>query len=195
MLINAARYLVEVVLGLFCLALLLRFYLQLVRAPYRNPLSQFLNALTDFLVKPARRVVPGLWGIDLATLVLAWLVQVLMMVVLVTLYSAERGLPPGATGGVVYAAIFVLALVKLLKISVYIVMVATIVQALLSWFNPYSPAAPLLDALVRPFLHPLRKRIPPVGGVDLSPLVLIVILQLVLMVPIAWLESVARVPG
>jgi YggT family protein len=194
MLFNAGRYLAEVVFGLFSLALLLRFYLQLVRAPHRNPLSHFLNALTDFLVKPARRIIPGLWGLDLATLTLAWLCEVLLLLVLLMLYGAERGADPGAMGGVVYLAIFVLALVKLLKTSVYIVMVAVIVQALLSWFNPYSPAAPLLDSLVRPFLAPLRRRIPPIGGVDLTPLILIVILQLVLMVPIYWLETMVRVP-
>lgn len=194
MFVNAARYLAEVVFGLFSLALLLRFYLQLVRAPYRNPLSHFLNALTDFMVKPARRIVPGLWGVDLASLVLAWLCEVLLLLVLLMLYGVERDVGPGTMGGVVYMAIFVLALVKLLKASVYIVMVAVIVQALLSWFNPYSPVAPLLNSLVQPFLAPLRKRIPPIGGVDLTPLVLIVILQLILMVPIYWLETMVRVP-
>lgn len=195
MLTNAARYLAEVVFGLFSLALLLRFYLQLVRAPYRNPLSQFLHALTDFAVKPARRIIPGLWGMDLASFVLAWLCEVALLFVLLMLYAMERGASDAASGGVVWFAIFVLALVKLLKTSVYIVMVAVIVQALLSWFNPYSPAAPLLNALVQPFLGPLRKRIPPVGGVDLTPLVLIVILQLILMLPIAWLETMVRVPA
>jgi len=120
---------------------------------------------------------------------------VLLLLVLLMLYGIDRGVPPGSVGGVVYAAILVLALVKLLKTSIYIVMVAAIVQALLSWFNPYNPAAPLLDSLVRPFLQPLRKRIPPVGGVDLTPLILIVILQLILMVPIAWLEMMVRVPA
>lgn len=195
MLFDAARYLAEVVFGLFSLALLLRFYLQLVRAPYRNPLSHFLNALTDFAVKPARRVVPGLWGVDLASLVLAWVCEVLLLLVLLMLYGIEHGMGPGAAGGVVYVAIFVLALVKLLKTSVYIVMVAVIVQALLSWFNPYSPIAPLLNSMVQPFLRPLRRRIPPVGGVDLTPLILIVILQLILMLPIAWLETMVRVPA
>lgn len=194
MLTDAARYLAEVVFGLFSLALLLRFYLQLVRAPYRNPLSHFLNALTDFLVKPARRVIPGLWGLDLASLVLAWTCEVLLLVVLLMMYGAERGMGAGGMGVAVYLAIFVLALVKLLKTSVYIVMVAVIIQALLSWFNPYSPAAPLLNSLVQPFLRPLRKRIPPVGGVDLTPLVLIVVLQLILMLPIRWLETMVRVP-
>src|SRR5512138_3777470 len=76
---QAAIFLVETIVGLFSLALLLRFYLQRVRAPYRNPVSQFLCALTDFVVLPARRVIPGLWGMDLASLMLAWLCEVIVL--------------------------------------------------------------------------------------------------------------------
>ena len=78
MLTQAAMFLANTVVGLFSLALLLRFYLQLVRAPYRNPVSQFLCALTDWIVIPARRVIPGLWGMDLATFVLAWLTELVL---------------------------------------------------------------------------------------------------------------------
>ena len=189
MLNQAASFLVETVVGLFSLALLLRFYLQLVRAPYRNPVSQFLCALTDFCVVPARRVIPGLWGIDLATLVLAWLCEALLLFVLLAL----RGVEPVAFTATAALAIFVLAAVKTLKVSIYILMVAVIVQAILSWMNPYSPVAPLLNSLTQPLLRPLQKRIPMVANVDLSPLVLVIVLQLILMVPITWLEmNVAR---
>jgi len=189
MLNQAASFLVETVVGLFSLALLLRFYLQLVRAPYRNPISQFLCALTDFIVVPARRVIPGLWGIDLATLTLAWLCEVLLLVMLLALRGAE----PHAFTATAVMALFVLAAVKVLKMSIYILMVAVIVQAILSWVNPYSPVAPLLNSLTQPLLRPLQRRIPMVANVDLSPLVLIIVLQLILMVPIAWLEmNVAR---
>ena len=186
---QAAVFLVETILGLFSLALLLRFYLQLVRAPYRNPVSQFLCALTDFAVIPARRVVPGLWGMDLATLALAWLCEVLQLVVVLAL----RGMDAGAASGTVFVAILVLPAIKILKMSIYILMVAVIVQAILSWVNPYSPIGPLLSSLTQPFLRPLQRRVPMVANVDLSPLVLIIALQLILMVPVAWLEmSVAR---
>jgi len=181
---QAAIFLLETVVGLFSLALLLRFYLQLVRAPYRNPVSQFLCALTDFIVVPARRVIPGLWGIDLATIVLAWLCEALLLFLLLAL----RGVEPAAFTATAVFAVLVLAAVKILKMSVYILMVAVIVQAILSWVNPYSPVAPLLNSLTQPLLRPLQKRIPPVANVDLSPLVLIIALQLILIVPIAWLE-------
>lgn len=181
---QAAIFLAETLFGLFSLALLLRFYLQWVRAPYRNPVSQFLCGLTDFVVLPARRVVPGLWGMDLATLVLAWLCEVLLLVVVLAL----RGLDAGAATGAVLVAILLLAAVKIVKMSIYILMVAVIVQAILSWVNPYSPIGPLLNSLTQPFLRPLQRRVPMVANVDLSPLVLIIVLQLILMVPIAWLE-------
>ena len=185
MLNQAVAFLLETIVGLFALALLLRFFLQLVRAPYRNPVSQFLCALTDFIVVPTRRIVPGLWGMDLASLVLAWLCEVLLLFALLALRGAE----PGDAGGMAIFAILVLAAVKILKMSIYIMMVAVIVQAILSWVNPYSPVAPLLNSLTQPLLRPLQKRVPMVANVDLSPLVLIIILQLILMLPIAWLET------
>jgi YggT family protein len=186
---NALLFLVNTVFGLFVVALLLRFYLQWARAPYRNPLTQFLQALTDFMVRPARRVIPGLWGLDLATFALAWLLQILEL--LVVLQIQGRGL--GEAVGVALAVMALLALVLLAKIVLYILMVAVIVQVVLSWVNPYSPVMPLLNSMTRPFLGAFQRRIPPIGNVDLSPLFAIVVIQLLLILPIAWLEvSVTR---
>jgi YggT family protein len=186
---KAAMFLAETVIGLFSLALLLRFFLQLARAPYHNPVSQFLCALTNFMVVPARRVVPGLWGVDLAALVLAWFTEVVLLLTLLALGGMELR---SALGTVIFATCM-LAAVKIIKMSIYIVMVAVIMQAILSWVNPYSPVMPLLNSLTLPFLRPLQKRVPTIANVDLSPLVLIIALQLMLLVPMAWLEmSVAR---
>ena len=182
-------FLAETVIGLFSLALLLRFFLQLVRAPYRNPVSQFLCALTDFVVVPARRYIPGLWGIDLAALVLAWFTEVVLLLTLLALGGMELR----SAAGTVFVVTCLLAAVKIIKMSIYILMVAVIMQAILSWVNPYSPVMPLLNSLTLPFLRPLQRRIPMVANVDLTPLVLIIALQLMLMVPMAWLEMrVAR---
>ena len=185
MLTNALIFLVNTVFGLFVVALLLRFYLQWVRAPYRNPLSEFLHALTDFMVRPARRVVPGLWGLDLATLALAWLMQLLEL--LVVLQIQGQGLGP--TAGLTFAVIALLALIALVKIGLYIVMVAVIIQVVLSWMNPHSPVMPLLNSMTRPFLRVFQRRVPPIGSVDLSPLFAFVVIQLLLMLPVAWLEA------
>ena len=185
MLSNALIFLISTACGLFTVMLLLRFYLQWARASYRNPLSEFLQALTDFMVRPARRLIPGLWGLDLATLALAWLVQ--LVEILVVLQIKDYGLGPAA--GQSFAAAALLALVLLVKIGLYIVMAAVIVQVVLSWVGPYSPLMPLANSMTRPFLRVLQRRVPPIGNVDLSPLIALVVIQLLLMLPVAWLES------
>jgi YggT family protein len=187
MLAGALTFLIETAFGLFTAALLLRFYLQWAHAPHRNPLADFLHALTDFMVRPARRVVPGLWGLDLATLALAWLVQLAEALLVLQL----RGWQPGAAAGAALAGLVLLAAVLVLKIALYIVMIAVLAQAVLSWVNPYSPLAPLLGALTRPLLRPFQRRVPPVGNVDLSPLFVILACQLALMLPVAYLETAA----
>lgn len=187
MLANALIFIAQVAFGLLTLSLLLRFYLQWVRAPYRNPLADFVNALTDFMVRPARRFIPGLWGLDLPTLLLAWLMQLLELLVV----TQVRGFRFGAEVGLAMIGLALLAVIGVIKMLIYIVLVATLLQALLSWINPGSPVAPLLDAMTRPFLRIFRRRIPPVGNVDLSPLFLLVACQLLLMLPVAWLESEA----
>lgn len=187
MLGNALIFIAQVVFGLLTLTLLLRFYLQWVRAPYRNPLADFVNALTDFMVRPARRVLPGLWGIDLPTLLLAWLMQLLEWLIVLQV----GGFRFGAEVGLALVGIAAVAAVAVAQMLVYIVLFSTLLQALLSWINPGSPIAPLLDAMTRPFLRMFRRRIPPIGNVDLSPLFLMVACQLLLMLPIAWLEGAA----
>lgn len=184
MLSGALIFLIETVFGLFTIALLLRFYLQCVRASYRNPLAEFLGAITDFAVRPARRVIPGLWGLDLATLVLAWLTQFVEILLVIQI----KGLQPGSALANALLGLTLLALLLLAKLGLYIIMVAVVIQAVLSWINPYSPVAPLLNAMTRPFLRIFQRLIPPVGNVDLSPLFVIIACQLLLMVPVAYLE-------
>ena len=186
MLSGALIFLVSTVFGLFVVALLLRFYLQWARAPVRNPVSEFLQALTDFMVRPARRLIPGMWGLDLATLALAWLAQFLELLIVLQI----RGYPLGPEAGMIVAAAALMALVMLAKIGLYIVMVAVIAQVLLSWVGPHSPMMPLLNSMTRPFLRVFQRRIPPIGNVDLAPLFLLVVIQLLLMLPVAYLEAV-----
>jgi YggT family protein len=181
-------FLLDTLLGLFSLALLLRFLMQLLRAPYRNPFSPFLIALTDFLVRPARRVVPGFRGMDLSTLLLAWLTQLLLLAGVQTL----QGYHFGSSLGIAAGGLALLALVAIIKMTLYIIMVAVIVQALLSWINPHSPLAPVLDSFTRPFLSGIRKRIPPIANVDLSPLFVLLIIQLLLFVVAGMEREVSR---
>jgi len=163
---------------------LLRFMLQALRAPARNPFSQFVAALTDFVVRPARRVIPGLGGLDLATLVLAWLTEMARFWIV----SQLQGYAPGAAAGIAP----VLAAIQIVRLAVYVVMVAVVVQAVLSWVNPYNPLAPLLASITRPFLRPFQKLVPMIANVDLSPLYVLIICQLLLTVPLTWLDALAR---
>jgi len=173
---------------LFALALLLRFMLQLLRAPARNPFSQFVAALTDFVVRPARRVIPGLGGLDLATLVLAWLTEMAQLWIVLQL----RGYELGPAAGIALTALAVLAAIQIVRLAVYVVMVAVVVQAVLSWVNPFSPLAPLLASVTRPFLRPFQKFVPMIANVDLSPLCVLIICQLLVTVPLTWLEALIR---
>jgi YggT family protein len=181
-------FLLDTLLGLFSLALLLRFYMQLLRAPYRNPLSQFLIQVTDFMVRPARRIIPSFRGMDLPTLLLAWLAQLLLLVGVHTL----QGYNFSSTIGIAIGGLGLLALVEIIKTTLYIVLVAVIMQAVLSWFNPYSPLAPTLDSFTRPFLGVIRKRLPPIGNVDLSPLFVLIGIQLLLFLVAGVEKEISR---
>ena len=185
MLTGALIFLIGTVFGLFVVALLLRFYLQWARAPHRNPLSEFLHALTDFMVRPARRLIPGLWGLDIATISLAWILELLELFIVFQL----RGYQPSAEAGAVLLALLLLALVMLAKLALYIILAAVVVQVVLSWLSPYNALMPLVSSMTRPFLRVFQKRIAPIGNVDLSPLFALVVIQLLLMLPVAWAEA------
>lgn len=168
--------------NLLALAFLARVWMQRVRAPFRNPLGQFVAVVTDWAVLPLRRIIPGLFGIDLASVFAAWFVQIAYFGVLVGL-TGMAALGPEAALGVAWAAF-----VAVLRMFVYLLMGAVIISALLSWINPYSPLAPLFDVLARPLLQPVRRLLPALGGIDLSPLVVLVLCQVALVV-------LANLPG
>ena len=183
---DALLFVVQVPFGLLIMALLLRFHLQWVRAHYRNPLTPYVNTLTDFMVLRARRYVPGLWGMDLSTLLLAWVLALL----LTALTLLIRGYGFGGDATVTVFAMTGLAVALCLKYAVYLLIFFVIAQAVRSWVNPDSPAYPIVSVIVRPFTAPFRKWIPPLGNIDLSPLIVLVACQLVLMLPVYWLEAV-----
>jgi len=170
-------FLLDTILGLFSLALLLRFYFQLLRVPYYNPISQFLIAVTDFIVRPVRRFIPGWAGIDLSTLMLAWLLECVVVTIMYVMQGYDFEANIITSSGV----IGLLGIVEIIKTTLYIVLVMIIVQAVLSWVNPHSPLAPLLDSFTRPFLSVFRKYIPPIANVDLSPLFVLILIQVLLM--------------
>jgi YggT family protein len=182
MLNQITRFLLDTVLGFFVFVLLARFFLQLLRAPFRNPLGQFVTALTNWLVLPARRFIPAMFGLDLASFLLAWLIEALLLFLLYMLRAGGIG---GASGLMV-GIFFSLALLELARFSLYLLIGVILIQAVISWINPYAPLAPLFNALTGPFLRPFRRLIPPIGNVDLSPLFALVAAQL-LLIPLEYL--------
>ena len=170
------KYLIDVVFGLFTYALLLRFVMQAKRAPFRNPLGQAVIALTDWIVKPLRRVVPGFKGLDWASLVATVLFQFLWVLAIRLVFGGF-----GFTGdGVVF--LLLRTVFELIDHLLWLFIAIVIVQAVLSWVAPDGPLSGLLNALTFPLLRPIRKVLPPIGGtLDLSPLIVIVLAQILLM--------------
>jgi len=181
---QALQFLIDTAFGLLTYAFLLRFVMQWLRAPFRNPLGQAVIALTDWAAKPLRRVLRGYRGLDLSTLMLAWLSEFAWLCAL-ELLGGRIGF-----GGAGVAMLALLACVELLKASLWLLIIVVFAQAILSWVAPDGPFAGVLNALTFRFLSPLRRRIPPLGGaLDLTPLIVIVVAQLALIVPVRMLED------
>lgn len=185
----AMTLVLESVFGLFILAALVRFYAQVFRAPFRNPIGEFVMALTDFMVKPLRRVVPALMGLDTASMLVAAIGELVLVLILSALAGVESFSAKGF-----WSAAMALSMVRLLKYSLYLLVAVVVVDALLSIFSPFHPLRSFFSALTKPFLQPLRRIIPLVGNVDLSPWLLLLIVQVLLIVPVAGLEAIVGQP-
>ena len=171
MLYQITSLLLEVAAGLIAGTCLLRLYMQYQRIPMSvrsgNPLAKFIFALTDWLVLPLRRVIPAAGRWDLASLVGAFLVQLAQFLILWTLTGMAAGL----------LSVVVLAAFGLVRMAISGMTALVIIYAILSWVQTRSAAADFLERLVLPVLIPIRRVVPLVGGIDLSPLVLLLILQ------------------
>ena len=174
-----AVFLVQVVFGLYAILVLLRFLLQLTRADFYNPLSQFIVKATKPLLNPLRRVIPTIGGMDTASLVLAWIVITLEQLAILAITGV----------GFQLVAATLLAIPELISLTINIFLFAILIQVIISWINPgsYNPALGLIHSLTEPLLGPVRRRMPDMGGFDLSPIVVmvgLVILEMLLIPPI-----------
>jgi len=174
---QAAFFLLDAVVSFFCTLFLLRFMMQAMRVSFAGQIGNFVVALTNWAVKPLRRVIPGTGGFDWASLLAALACQLAFAAMLVVVSS--HGIGADAAGFVMTAVWF--AMRNLLRLAVYIMIGALILQAVLSWVNPYSPLAAPAHQLTRPLLDPIRRILPAISGIDLSPLVAILLLQAALM--------------
>ncbi len=180
---NPLVFLIETLFDLYVLAVMLRFLLQWVHADFYNPLSQFIVRVTAPPLRPLRRLIPGTAGLDLASLVLAWGVKsVELMLVLLVIGRGGQAL-----GALLWS------LPELLALVLNIFLFAILIQAVLSWVQGgYHPLAGLLDRLTAPVLVPARRLLPPMSGLDLSPMVAmiaIVLLKMLLLPPLKALTG------
>ena len=187
---TAAIYVLQTIGSLYLLIVLLRFILQLVRADFYNPLSQFVVRATQPLVRPLRRLIPGLAGLDLASLILAIIAQLLLMALTLLLmgYGADI---LGLAG-----QLLIWSIIGVTSLFIKVFFFALIVSVILSWVAPgsYNPAAQLINQICEPFLMPFRRLLPNLGGLDISPIFAFIALNLVDMLVIKNLAAMSHMP-
>ena len=181
---NPLIFLIKTLFGLYITLVVIRFLLQWARADFYNPISQFVVKLTSPVLRPLRKVIPGFRGLDIASLVLAWLLQALELMLLAMLFGL--GLRPLAALAWAIPALFGLV------ISIFLF--AILIRVILSWVSPdpYNPAIDLLNRLTDPILVPAQRLLPPLSGIDLSPMVAmvgLVLLQMLLLPPLRALTG------
>lgn len=159
---NPLIFLIDILLHLYITVLMLRLILQWVRADFYNPVSQFIIKITDPPVKPLRRIIPGFFGIDMATLLLVIMFTVIKVTLVHGFLSIE----------IIILSTFIETIDLMLSVFLY----AIIIQAILSWLNPdpYNPIVGLLQSITWPVLKHFRNLIPAISGFDISPMVAII---------------------
>jgi YggT family protein len=168
---NIFLLITDTIATVLAILLLLRFWMQAIRVRPPSSIAQFMFQLTDWMVKPLRRAVPGAGGYDWASLVGAFLVAVVMVLIHLWIGSMLS-----------VQTVLVMSLLRLVQWILYGFMGLIIIEVIFSWVNPHAPLAPLIRALTDPLMRPLRKVIPLVGSIDLSPLVAFILLRIALYV-------------
>lgn len=167
---DAGTFLVQTLFGLYILLVMLRFLFQVVRADFYNPVSQFIVKATNPPLKPLRRVIPGLRGLDVAAILLLLALKYLE-IFCIGLLKGYQLQPLG---------MFILSIAGLLSLLINVFFFSILIQVIISWVNPgaYNPVLSIIYSLNEPLMRPARRLLPPVSGFDLSPLVVMIVLQL-----------------
>ncbi len=171
---SAIVFIINAFTSLYLLVLLLRLWLPLLQADFRNPLAQGILRLTSPVVVPVRRVVPPLGRLDTATVLVAFIIQYVTVYLLLMIVGQTAGIVP----------IAVTAIVKLVVLSVNLFVYAVFIRVILSWIaqGSYNPATAIITTLTEPVLRPFRRILPAMGGFDLSPILAIILLLAVTIV-------------
>ena len=184
---DAAIFIIQTLGSLYLLIVLMRFILQLVRANFYNPLCQFVVKATQPLLKPLRRIIPSLFGLDMSSLVLAILVQLALMALTLLLTYGTTGNP---------LQLFIWSIIGVTALFLKIFFFALIISVILSWVAPgsHNPGAELVNQICEPALAPFRKILPNLGGLDLSPIFAFLALKLIDMLVINNLAAMTMMP-
>lgn len=184
---TAAVYVLQTLGSLYLLIVLLRFVLQLVRANFYNPLCQFAVKATQPLLKPLRRVIPSLFGLDLSSLVLAILLQLALMALTLLLTYGTTGNP---------LQLLIWSIIGVTALFLNIFFYALIISVILSWVAPgsHNPGAELVNQICEPALAPFRRILPNLGGLDISPILAFMVLKLIDMLVINNLAAMTMMP-
>jgi YggT family protein len=167
--VAALEFLITTVSNLYLLTFLVRILLQASRADFYNPISEFIVRVTNPLVRPARRIIPGVRSIDLPTLIVLVLLEIVVTLMLLGIVGVRPSL----------AQLLWLVAFRLVYLTLWTYTICIVVYAILSWVAQaaYSPIALLLGQVVEPVLRPARRILPPIGGLDLSPLLVFILIQ------------------
>lgn len=170
---EAGTFLIGVIFGFIILMVMLRFILQWARADFYNPISQFIVKITDPLLKPLRRMIPGFAGIDVAAIVLMLILKFVEILLILAVSSQSVHL----------LVILILSFTGLLSLLLYVFIFSIFIMAIASWIAPgnYNPVLNLIQQIIGPVMRPVQRHMKPVSGMDLSPLVVLIILYLVVM--------------
>jgi len=162
----ALIFIISTIAQLFLLVMLLRFWLPFLRADFRNPIAQAILRLTSPLVIPVRRVIPPIGRLDTATVIIAFVLQYLTVLIILTISGLSAGILP----------IAITALIDLVLLSLRLFTFAIFIHIILSWIAPgtYNPATAFIAMLVEPVMRPFRRLIQPIGGLDISPMFAII---------------------
>ncbi len=178
---QAVLFLIDTAFSLYLMVVILRLWLQLARADFYNPFSQFVVKATNPLVLPLRRVIPSLGSLDTATLLLAYIITLAKLLLLQLLPSGQVALVPS----------LIFAFIVLVKEIFTLLFWILVIRALLSWFSQgRSPVEYVMQQLTEPVLRPVRRIIPPIGGLDLSVLVVLVGLQFLNILFTGWVGRI-----
>ncbi|MDA8391108.1 MAG: YggT family protein [Gammaproteobacteria bacterium] len=168
---QALAFLIETLFGMYIFLVLLRFLLQLTHADFYNPFSQFVVRLTNAPLRPLRRLIPGFMGIDLASAVLLLMLEALK----IALDALVQNVIPHLGG------LLILSFADLIRMTLYVLIGAIFVRVLLGWVNPYGehPLTDLTVHLTEPFMRPARRLLPLISGIDLSPIIVVIVFELI----------------